>query len=213
MEYKASIVDEILQSEIDRSNLKAQDESYWNINFLNEAVAEFKKIKDDFKATSDLLKTREEQIGELLLTIEVLQAQNDSLQHWKKHSPRLGYVEELKSKVDELEKKTVCGCGTPLGYHEEDGTTGAELEWCSQEPVTGICQEHWDEFINIRSDLEKEMWIRVSEVDKKIALEKMVKILRKAGWAIIESYATGVYEHESIKKMRAALEQTEDNAK
>jgi hypothetical protein len=51
--------------------------------------------------------------------------------------------DKLRAELAELKKKIICGCGTPLGYHPETD----ELEWCHNDPATGICKEHWDKFM------------------------------------------------------------------
>jgi hypothetical protein len=59
---------------------------------------------------------------------------------------------ELKQLQDDLataNAKAVCGCGIPLGYHEEE----QEMEWCRQEPITGICKKHWDKFMDFEKQL------------------------------------------------------------
>lgn len=54
---------------------------------------------------------------------------------------------DLRKENDELKRQ----CGVPLGYHEEDGS----LEWCGEPAVTGICPEHWNEFMGERARAEK----------------------------------------------------------
>jgi hypothetical protein len=45
----------------------------------------------------------------------------------------------------------IVSCGVPLGYHEEE----QELEWCNKKAVTGICDEHWKEMIQLHSELDR----------------------------------------------------------
>jgi hypothetical protein len=56
---------------------------------------------------------------------------------------------QLKAENEQL--KGSITCGVPLGYHEEE----QQMEWCGKLIVTGMCAEHWDEFMQLRAERDE----------------------------------------------------------
>jgi uncharacterized coiled-coil DUF342 family protein len=79
-------------------------------------------------------------------------------------------LEQLKAENEQL--KGSITCGVPLGYHEEE----QQMEWCGKLIVTGMCAEHWDEFMQLRAELDEtktssDGWKNTAETSYKRVME------------------------------------------
>ena len=62
-----------------------------------------------------------------------------------------GYIAQLRNRIKDLENEKFIHCGVPLGYHPEEDVT----EWCDKPSATGICGDHWNEFIEQKKQIKE----------------------------------------------------------
>jgi len=51
----------------------------------------------------------------------------------------------MEERIKEIENEKYIHCGIPLGYHPEEDVT----DWCDKPAATGICGDHWNEFMKL----------------------------------------------------------------
>jgi hypothetical protein len=80
---------------------------------------------------------------------------------------------QLRNRIKELENEKFIHCGVPLGYHPEEDVT----EWCDKPAATGICGDHWNEFIEQKK--------RIAELEARTTWQPIETIPTDTLWKIV----------------------------